>query len=98
MRVKRRRLRAVGRVQGVGYRWFVMRKAKSFGLTGWVKNLSDGRVEIVAEGEEDRLAAFLDWCRRGPPAARVRHIETEYSEATGEFDSFSIKLGRLFSW
>jgi acylphosphatase len=79
-----------GRVQGVCYRMFAAEEAESLGLTGWVKNLPDGAVEIVAEGEETDLRQFLDICRRGPPAAHVTRISEEYGEPTGSFGSFRV--------
>jgi acylphosphatase len=65
-----------GRVQGVGYRDWVVRTAQRSGLTGWVRNLKDGRVEIYAAGVEDALAALVEGCREGPPMARVEHVES----------------------
>ena len=79
-----------GRVQGVCYRMYASDEATRLGLTGWVRNLRDGAVEIVAEGEEEALTEFLEWCRRGPPYACVMRVREEYSDATDEFDSFRI--------
>jgi acylphosphatase len=79
-----------GRVQGVCYRMYACREAERLGVTGWVRNLPDGTVESVAEGEEDALAAFRDWCGRGPPHARVTRVEESYLDATGEFPDFRI--------
>lgn len=63
-----------GRVQGVTYRDWTVRTAKKFGLVGWVRNLSDGRVEILAEGEEEAIGQLVDACREGPPQARVENV------------------------
>lgn len=63
-----------GRVQGVSYRDWVVRTAQRLGLTGWVRNLRDGRVEILAEGEEGAIGALVDACREGPPLARVEDV------------------------
>jgi acylphosphatase len=63
-----------GRVQAVSYRDWTVRTAKKFGLTGWVRNLSDGRVEILADGDEDAIGQLVDACREGPPLARVDHV------------------------
>jgi len=82
-----------GQVQGVCYRARAIDEAERLCLTGWVRNLRDGRVEAVAEGEEKDVAAFLDWCRRGPTAAAVTGVEASYSEATGEFRSFAVRHG-----
>ncbi len=65
-----------GLVQGVGYRAAAMQTARRLGLSGWVRNLPDGRVEAVAEGEREAVDAFVAWCRHGPPAARVEAVET----------------------
>jgi acylphosphatase len=80
-----------GRVQGVCYRWFTRDTAVELGLTGWVRNLPDGTVEAVVEGEKDKLEQLLGWCRRGPDLAKVTDIQAEWEEATGEFQDFSIR-------
>ena len=79
-----------GRVQGVYYRKNARRSALSSGLTGWVRNLPDRRVEAVAEGESDRVEEFLRWCREGPSMAIVRDLEVSWEAATGEFETFNI--------
>ncbi|MDF7774478.1 acylphosphatase [Sphingomonas sp. AOB5] len=63
-----------GRVQGVTYRDWTIRTAKKLGLVGWVRNLSDGRVEILADGEDEAIGQLVDACREGPPLARVDHV------------------------
>jgi acylphosphatase len=63
-----------GRVQQVGYRDYIVRKAKALGVTGWVRNLSDGRVEMLAGGEADAIDALLAASRDGPPLARVDDV------------------------
>ena len=65
-----------GRVQGVGFRWFVMSEAERLQLGGYVSNLPDGSVEVVSQGPETALEQFEGRLRRGPPAARVDQIET----------------------
>ncbi len=80
-----------GRVQGVYYRKNARRSALSLGLTGWVRNLPDRRVEAVAEGERTRVEDFLGWCREGPSMAIVRAMEVSWEAATGEFETFRIK-------
>lgn len=72
-----------GIVQGVGYRNWVQRHARDLKLVGYAENLSDGRVEVIAEGEEQSLARLLHWLRRGPPHSRVDDVQTQYSESTG---------------
>jgi acylphosphatase len=69
------RLRISGRVQGIGFRDALRSEALRLGVTGWVRNLADGRVECVVQGKPDDVAALLEWARRGPPAARVERVE-----------------------
>ena len=89
------RLEAVvsGRVQGVGYRYFVLGVAEGLGLTGWVANLPNGRVRCVAEGGRTDLERLLAQLEQGPGRARVTAIEAGWLVATGHFDRFSIRSG-----
>lgn len=80
-----------GRVQGVNFRWATQREARSQNLTGWVRNNEDGSVEIVAEGAEDALARFREWCKKGPPAARVTSCEVHEENHAGVFPSFDVR-------
>lgn len=80
-----------GKVQGVFYRATTKEVADRLGLTGWVRNLPDGRVEIVAEGEEDALKNLISWCWEGPPLARVDNVEVRWEPYRGEYDSFSVR-------
>ncbi|MEK6764973.1 MAG: acylphosphatase [Planctomycetota bacterium] len=80
-----------GRVQGVFFRANTREEAISLGLNGWVRNCLDGRVEAVFEGEKDKVEKILKWCEKGPLGAIVRNVEENWEQATGEFDSFSIK-------
>lgn len=80
-----------GKVQGVGFRHFTKINAQEIGVHGWVKNLPDGRVEAVFEGPEDHIDEIVALCEDGPGASRVDHIDFEWEEATGEFDSFHVK-------
>ncbi len=80
-----------GRVQGVFFRAETQRAANGFNLTGWVRNITDGRVEAVFEGEEGNIEKMLDWCHIGPPAARVEEVITEEEPYTGEFRDFIVK-------
>ncbi len=86
----RARIYVSGRVQGVYYWKNARRSALSLGLTGWVRNLPDRRVEAVAEGERGLVAEFLGWCREGPSMAIVRAMEVSWEAATGEFETFRI--------
>lgn len=79
-----------GRVQGVNFRDATRRQARALGVTGWVRNKADGRVEAVFEGEEAYVRRMVEWCRQGPPVARVDEIEVEWQPYTGEFDSFEV--------
>ena len=69
-----------GNVQGVGFRASMRRRAKNNDVTGWVKNLEDGRVEAVLEGGEDNVAKVMDWARKGPNIANVENVELEEEE------------------
>jgi acylphosphatase len=84
---------ASGRVQGVGFRYFVVDAAQERGLTGWVANLPDGRVRCVAEGRRGQLEALLGALQRGPAEAHVAEVEATWGPATGEFDRFSVRAG-----
>lgn len=75
-----------GRVQGVGFRWGVMSRARSLGLGGSVRNLADGRVEAVLEGPRDRVDAVVEWCRRGPSGARVDGVAVVEERPVGEIE------------
>jgi len=79
----RLRLRITGRVQGVWYRGATEAEARRLGVDGWVRNLPDGSVEALIEGEPSAVRALADWCRQGPPGARV-HDVTEAGEPPGD--------------
>lgn len=79
-----------GRVQGVFYRATAVERAAELGLTGWVRNREDGAVELVAEGPEPAVAAFLAWCREGPPGARVEDVRAERSAPRGDLRGFRV--------
>ncbi|MHB8926823.1 MAG: acylphosphatase [Bacillota bacterium] len=88
--MKRVRLIIGGRVQGVSFRYYTRRAAISLGVTGWVRNLPDGRVEVLAEGDDDTVQALVDWCHQGPPSARVTAVEAHPEPFTGEFAGFRV--------
>jgi len=79
-----------GYVQGVAYRYSAIRTAKHLGVTGWVKNLRDGRVEAVIEGEEAQVQQMVEWCHQGPPSAVVSGVDVSYSPYQGVFMSFDL--------
>jgi acylphosphatase len=79
-----------GRVQGVAYRFFAEKYAGRLGITGWVRNLADGRVEVLAEGTSHQIEAFLERLREGPSLARVDGFEVRREPPTGEFPDFRI--------
>jgi len=91
--VQQARLHAVvrGDVQGVGYRFFARREAAARGLRGWVRNRTDGTVEVVAEGPRPALEAFLEALRRGPSAADVEAVDATWEAARGDFGEFAIR-------
>ncbi len=80
-----------GMVQGVFFRSATREKAKEFGLKGWVRNLGDGRVEAIFEGERDAVEQILEWCKVGPPYARVKNVDAKWAEYTGEFSFFEVR-------
>ncbi len=82
-----------GRVQGVGFRYFVVRNALDLGLTGWVANLPDGAVRCVAEGPPDALARLDDALRTGPPGSFVEAVDVVRMPATDQFERFSVRSG-----
>jgi acylphosphatase len=81
-----------GLVQGVCYRDFTRRWAETIGLAGWVRNLPDGRVEAIIEGEQDAIERLLGILRRGPPESRVDDLEITWLSYQGEFPGFDIAL------
>ena len=90
MRVARRFL-IRGRVQGVGFRWFTHDVAQREGVTGWVRNLPDGRVEALVEGEAESVTRVERAVRVGPPGARVETVAVDSEDATGAYNDFSIR-------
>ncbi|MBI5508296.1 MAG: acylphosphatase [Deltaproteobacteria bacterium] len=79
-----------GSVQGVFFRASTLEQAQGLNLTGWVKNLPDSSVEVVAEGSRYALEQLVDWCRRGPPAARVDEVLVRWGKHLAEFRTFMI--------
>jgi len=80
-----------GRVQGVGYRNNVFKQAKKIGVNGWVRNLGDGRVEAVFEGEKQEVERIINWAKKGPLFANISDFKIEWQEPKGEFNNFEVK-------
>jgi acylphosphatase len=80
-----------GRVQGVFFRAATEKVAHRLELKGWVKNLPDGAVEVVAEGERKKVEELVAWCRHGPPGAHVRHVRLQWQQYQDEVRDFRIK-------
>jgi acylphosphatase len=78
-----------GRVQGVGFRFYMERKARELGIVGWVRNRRDGSVESVVQGNAQAVEAMIAWARQGPPSAVV--AEVKISEGEGEFGRFEVR-------
>lgn len=87
------RLHAIieGRVQGVSFRYFVRENAHFMGLTGWVRNRSNGSVEVMVEGPRSQLELLLQELRKGPESAYVTDVQVEWLEGTGEFSTFWVR-------
>lgn len=84
------RLLITGLVQGVAFRQSAVFEAQRLGLTGWVKNLPDGRVEAEAEGSRAKVEVFARWCEHGPTGARVEWVDAEWGPASGKDEGFAI--------
>ncbi len=80
-----------GKVQGVFFRSSTKDRADELNLTGWVRNLADGRVEAVFEGEEENVEKMAQWCRKGPEYARVNYVEVISEPYKGEFGGFLLR-------
>ena len=76
-------VKVTGRVQGVSFRWYAVQEAERLGVTGWVRNEPDGSVAAHLEGPWDAVDAMVDWCRQGPPAARVRDVAVREAAEVG---------------
>lgn len=80
-----------GRVQGVFFRSEMRRIAKDLGIKGWVRNLPDGRVEVLAEGEKDKIDNLIEFLKKGTPAARVDNVDVKTEEYKDEFEDFDVR-------
>lgn len=85
------RMLVSGRVQGVFFRRAAADKARAFGVTGWARNLNDGSVEIVGEGERRNVELLLAWAHHGPPHARVEAVQAKWEPFVGEFAQFQVR-------
>lgn len=87
------RLHAIvhGLVQGVCFRAYTQLKASEFGISGWVRNLPNDCVEVIAEGEKKQLELLLSWLHSGPSSAEVEKVEEKWEKASGEFSGFQIR-------
>jgi len=79
-----------GQVQGIFFRQNTKQEAENHGVTGWVRNLPDGRVEAVFEGEEEDVKALVDFCRKGPRGAVITNVDVTFERFTGEFRNFKV--------
>ena len=82
-------LRISGRVQGVGFRYHMVHKARELGVAGWVRNRHDGNVEAMVQGTQEAVDALLEWARQGPPSARVTDVQV--SEGSGSYSGFGTR-------
>ncbi len=80
----------IGHVQGVGYRYFVLKNARQLNLKGFAKNLWDGNVQVVAEGEKENIYSLIDALKQGPSRSYVEKVEFEILDFRGDFNDFSI--------
>lgn len=83
-----------GRVQGVFFRAYTQDAARNHGVTGWVRNVPDGRVEAVFEGDASAVDAMVQWCHRGSPLSRVDGVEVHEEPYQGEFAEFGVRSWR----
>jgi acylphosphatase len=88
--VKRAHVRVHGAVQGVFFRVETRDRARSLGISGWVRNLRDGAVEAVFEGPEERVESMVEWCRRGPAGARVQSVDVDWEDPVRE-EGFAVQ-------
>ena len=75
----------------MNFRYYTRQQAQSLGVRGWVRNLMDGRVEVLFEGDEISVERMIDWCHQGPRASRVDSVESYWEQPTGEFSGFDIR-------
>jgi acylphosphatase len=88
--MKRAHVRVQGAVQGVFFRVETRDRARSLGVSGWVRNVQDGAVEAVFEGPEERVESMVEWCRRGPAGARVESVDVDWEDPVRE-EGFAVQ-------
>jgi len=88
---KRAHVLISGRVQGVWFRVNTKDRAQQLGVKGWVRNTPDGKVEALFEGEEEGVKQMIEWCREGPPLAKVSEVKVKWEEPENDFKGFSIR-------
>jgi acylphosphatase len=98
MPIIRRRVLISGMVQGVAFRAYTRSTARQAGVFGWVRNLRDGRVEAVIEGDVEKVNTVIAWCRRGPSSSRVEEVKVYEERPTGEFTDFDINHSGGYFW
>lgn len=89
--MKQVHLKIFGHVQGVFFRAHALEKAQEHGIRGWVRNLPDQTVEIVAQGEDEALNTFIEWCKHGPPVAEVTNVVIYWEDISEPFSDFEIR-------
>lgn len=82
----------MGRVQGVGFRYFTRKNAEALNVNGWVKNLPDGRVEAVFDGSEENVKALIERCKKGPATSYVKNIEVQDYNKADTYNGFEVRL------
>jgi acylphosphatase len=92
MEKRRARIVVIGVVQGVGYRYFAHRRGNALGVYGFARNLPDGSVEAMVEGDESLVIEMIEELKRGPHSAEVYSIQVDWEEYTGEFHNFNIRF------
>ena len=88
--MKQATIKITGKVQGVFYRAHAQKKAEALGLTGYARNLPDGSVEVVVQGDEAAIKSFVEWCRQGSPSAKVENVEVKYDKIPKVYEGFSV--------
>lgn len=97
-KIIRRRVLVSGRVQGVSFRAYTLAAARQLGVTGWVRNLSDGKVEALVEGKPENVNSMMAWFQKGSPFGQVDRVSIYEEVPTGEFQDFDISFSRGDYW